>query len=217
MNLASLNVNNTTIAENTAKTGSAIYNSAILKISNSTLAENSLLGGSSGSAGIVSSSSKGTASALLQNSILENNSHRNCTGTMTSAGYNLSSDSTCDFNSPGDFNQIDAMVGPFQNNGGPTQTYALPSDSPAIDSGNPNGCTDGTGHRLTHDQRGQPRPDPEDTAGCDIGSYEFQSAPKCIPIGGSCYGPGPLKCCPAPFPHHSFCSNPNGFGTCLMN
>ena len=42
-------------------------------------------------------------------------------------------------------------------------------------------------------------------------------APSCIPIGGACFGPGPLKCCPAPFPHHSFCSNQTGFGVCLMN
>jgi Abnormal spindle-like microcephaly-assoc'd, ASPM-SPD-2-Hydin len=35
----------------------------------------------------------------------------------------------------------------------------------------------------------------------------------CIPIGGACLGPN-HNCCPAPFPHHSFCSNPNGAGTC---
>jgi hypothetical protein len=30
-------------------------------------------------------------------------------------------------------------------------------------------------HFLKTDQRGQPRPDPEDTGGCDIGAYESQS------------------------------------------
>jgi len=35
----------------------------------------------------------------------------------------------------------------------------------------------------------------------------------CTPIGGQC-GPGLPRCCAAPFPHHSFCSNPTGFGTC---
>jgi hypothetical protein len=39
--------------------------------------------------------------------------------------------------------------------------------------------------------------------------------PPCIPQGGTCFGPGLLKCCPAPFPHHSFCSNPTGVGTCI--
>jgi hypothetical protein len=37
----------------------------------------------------------------------------------------------------------------------------------------------------------------------------------CIPQGGGCFGPGPNNCCPAPFPHHSFCSNPTGHGTCI--
>jgi len=40
--------------------------------------------------------------------------------------------------------------------------------------------------------------------------------PGCIPIGGACFGPS-HNCCPAPFPHHSFCSNPTGEGTCIEN
>jgi hypothetical protein len=36
----------------------------------------------------------------------------------------------------------------------------------------------------------------------------------CIPQGGACFGPGPNNCCPAPRGHHSFCSNPTGWGTC---
>jgi hypothetical protein len=42
-------------------------------------------------------------------------------------------------------------------------------------------------------------------------------AATCIPIGRACYGPGPTHCCPAPFPHHSFCSSRTGWGKCLMN
>ncbi len=38
----------------------------------------------------------------------------------------------------------------------------------------------------------------------------------CIPQGGACFGPGPKnQCCPAPRGHHSFCSNPTGWGTCI--
>jgi hypothetical protein len=94
---------------------------------------------------------------------------------MTSSGYNLSSDNTCKFNNSGDLNTTDPMLGPLQNNGGPTQTMALLSGSPASDSGNPSGCTDGQGHLLKTDQRGAPRPDTEDTGGCDRGAYERQS------------------------------------------
>ena len=47
--------------------------------------------------------------------------------------------------------------------------------SPAVDAGNPNGCTNSNGALLKIDQRGMPRPDREDTGGCDIGAYERQS------------------------------------------
>jgi len=78
-------------------------------------------------------------------------------------------------NRPGDLNNTDPLLGSLQNNGGPTQTMALLSGSPAIDAGNPAGCTDGLGHLLKTDQRGMPRPDPEDKGGCDMGAYESQS------------------------------------------
>jgi hypothetical protein len=43
-----------------------------------------------------------------------------------------------------------------------------------------------------------------------------QPPPRCTRLGGVC-GPGLPRCCAAPFPHHSFCSSPTGFGTCLEN
>jgi hypothetical protein len=93
---------------------------------------------------------------------------------MTSNGYNLSSDNTCNFNGPGDLNNTDPKLGQLGNYGGPTQTIPLLSGSPAIDAGNLNGCTDGHGRLLKTDQRGKPRPDKEDTAGCDMGACERQ-------------------------------------------
>src|SRR5215472_396633 len=44
-----------------------------------------------------------------------------------------------------------------------------------------------------------------------------QPPTSCIPIGKRCYGPGPTRCCRAPFPHHSFCSSRTGWGVCVMN
>jgi len=112
----------------------------------------------------------------FQNSIVADNSGLNCYGydTLKSDGYNLSSDSTCHFNGPGDMNNTNPNLGPLQNNGGPTQTQALLPGSPAIDAGNPSGCTDNKGKLLKTDQRGMPRPDSEDAGGCDIGAYERQ-------------------------------------------
>ena len=94
-------------------------------------------------------------------------------GSIVSNGYNLSSDGTCPFNGPGDLQNTDPKLGPLQNNGGPTFTQALLAGSPAIDAGNPNGCTDGNGILLTTDQRGYPRPE-KPGGRCDIGAYEDQ-------------------------------------------
>ena len=114
----------------------------------------------------------------VENTILANAGTNgvNCGGIVTSNGYNLSNDTSCHFfTSAGDVNNIDPRLGPLQYNGGQTQTMALPSGSPAVDAGNPTGCTDGLGHLLTTDQRGNPRPDAEDTGGCDMGAFERQS------------------------------------------
>ena len=62
----------------------------------------------------------------------------------------------------------DPLLGPLQNNGGPTQTHALLAGSPAIDASDPGGCRDSLGAPLLTDQRGFPRP----VVGCDIGAFE---------------------------------------------
>jgi hypothetical protein len=153
-------VNNSTLSGNI---GSGIANGGTTTINNSTL---------SGNIGDIVNVS---GTATLQNSIVANSTYGgNCSGTMTSNGYNLSSDNTCNFNNTGDLNNTDPKLGQLGNHGGPTQTLPLLSGSPAIDAGNPNGCTDGNGHLLKTDQRGKPRPDKEDTGGCDMGAYERQ-------------------------------------------
>jgi len=123
------------------------------------------------------------ATVKLQNSIVANNSGANCGSGVTSMGYNMSSDGSCNFSNSGDRNNTNPLLGPLQNNGGPTQTMALLPGSPAVDAGNPSGCTDGNGHLLTTDQRGMPRPDSEDTGGCDMGAYESQTGPSIRPLG----------------------------------
>lgn len=166
-NGGTLNINNSTVTGNNGAgfPGGAIYSSATVKINNTTVS------GNTGGGGIV-----GDGTATIENSIVANNSPSNCfSGTVTSNGYNLSSDNTCNFNGPGDLNNTNPLLGTFGNYGGPTQTVPLLSGSPAIDTGNPNGCTDGSGHLLKTDQRGQPRPDKEDTGGCDMGAFERQS------------------------------------------
>jgi hypothetical protein len=168
-NSGTATVNNSTFSGNTATAwGGGIGNEGSLTINNSTISRNKASdGGVANYSGVV----------ILQNSIVAYNSGGNCNArmTVTSNGYNLSSDATCDFNNTGDWNNVDPLLGPLRNNGGPTQTMALSSASPAIDMGNPSGCNDSKGHLLKTDQRGKPRPDKADTGGCDIGAYESQS------------------------------------------
>jgi CSLREA domain-containing protein len=67
----------------------------------------------------------------------------------------------------------DPLLGPLQDNGGPTQTRALLPGSPAVDAAAPAGCTDDLGSPLRIDQRGFPRPYPAGGP-CDMGAFEFQ-------------------------------------------
>jgi hypothetical protein len=184
-NLGSLTIINSTIANNTATggySGTGVNSNrgggiesggtmATLSISSSTITGNS--DGSYGS-GIHGGGIFGSVTAI-QNSIVANNSKGNCSGAVTSMGYNLSSDDSCKFSGVGDANNVNPVLGPLQNNGGPTQTLAILEGSPAIDAGNPSGCRDNNGNLLRTDQRGYRRHDAEDTAGCDIGAFERQS------------------------------------------
>src|SRR5262249_61693141 len=75
-------------------------------------------------------------------------------GAVTSAGGNFSSDRTCAeaFRLPGDVNNRDPLLGPLQDNGGPTQTQALLPGSPAIGAVSAALCVP-----LSVDQRGPHR------------------------------------------------------------
>jgi hypothetical protein len=93
----------------------------------------------------------------------------NCGGgqPVTDAGYNIDTGSSCGFSTANhSMSNTQPQLGPLANNGGPTQTMALPSGSPAVDAipASTSGCTG------TTDQRGTTRPQ---GTGCDIGAYEL--------------------------------------------
>jgi len=194
-NGGSLIISNSTISGNSTNGGGggAIDNNGTLIANNSTISGNSALPGGGGIGNpygrmsINNSTISGNNSrsgggiwgpfttATLQNTIVADNSGGNCDSIIKSEGHNLSSDNTCNLKGTGDLNNTDPKLGTLGNYGGPTQTIPLLSGSPAIDAGNPSGCTDGNGHLLKTDQRGYPRPDKEDASGCDMGAYERQS------------------------------------------
>ena len=141
---AILQITNSTLSQNSAtKAGGAIYNNsesdgaASLEIDNSTFSDN--FAGPEG-AGIHNLGVNATIS--LADTILKNDgvtiSIFNDLGTVTSLGYNLSDDEAGGFLvGPGNQTNTDPMLGPLQDNGGPTLTHELLNGSPAIDAGDP--------------------------------------------------------------------------------
>lgn len=90
-----------------------------------------------------------------------------CSGSLQSSAYNLveADNGECPDLSPND-NVLgrDPLLEDLQNNGGPTETHALKTESPAIDAGDDDGTC------LSTDQRGESRVNKG--LRCDIGAYE---------------------------------------------
>ena len=91
---------------------------------------------------------------------------------MGNLGFNLI-ETTTDFfiNGPqgGNINGQDPQLGPLQNNGGPSETRELLSNSPAIDAGSD--LVLNSPSSLTTDQRGYPR---KIGGHVDMGAFEFE-------------------------------------------
>ncbi len=122
------------------------------------------------------------STVLVRNSIIagnidnSSNDDDDCYGDFQSGGYNLIGHNwLCGpFNAAGDQTGgpnafLDPKLGPLQKNGGSTATHALLANSPAINTGNPNGCKNKLGQLLSYDQRNFQRHYPSQ---CDIGAYE---------------------------------------------
>jgi hypothetical protein len=167
---ATLTINNSTFSGNSAVVGGGIYNAgATLKVSNSTLSGNSAMVGG----GI----SNANATLTIGDTILkagglgDGANIFNDAGTVTSLGYNLSSDNGGGvLTGPGDQINTEPLLGPLQDNGGPTFTHALLPGSPAIDTGDPNFAPP-----PFFDQRG-PGFDRVVNGRIDKGSYEIQES-----------------------------------------
>ena len=173
------NVSSSVGANATENYGIYIINGVGAEFTNATIA-NDTMTGPTGKTFLVFVAS-GDSLSLLNTIVASKTAVTNCGlgsgGSLISVGNNLDSGSSCGFDHPGDLANTKPMVAGLANNGGPVDTAALLSGSPAIDAGTYNGCP-------PTDARGVSRgPGPA----CDIGSYEFVAAPivsKLSPNGG---------------------------------
>ena len=128
-----------------------------------------------------------TATLTIQNSIVAGNTDLtgnifspDCSanpGQIISTNYNLvGNNQRCNW--PAAINDqvgVDPLLDALADNGGETLTHALLAGSPALDAGNPAGCTDHLANPLTTDQRGLARlvdGDNNGSAICDSGAFE---------------------------------------------
>ncbi len=76
----------------------------------------------------------------------------NCEESVASKVYNIDTDGPCALTEKGDLSKVSPKLGPLKNHGGATFTHALLPGSPAIDAGDPAGCTDHNGVALETDR-----------------------------------------------------------------
>lgn len=196
-NDARLTVSNSTIMNNSATTGGGgIYvERDISTITNTTISGNSTVGVSGGGGilqdrgtlNIFNSTIASNFDLILAGGIRSRRGTLNMSNTIVANNGNSPLNADVNIHSSvivgTDVNNLieegnfgnpvttsDPLLGPLQNNGGATLTYALLSGSPAIDSGDTPACP-------LSDQIGQARPV---GAACDIGAVESQTPATCL-------------------------------------
>jgi len=181
---ATVTIANSTISGNSAPCcGGGIFNDGFSGPATLTITNSTISGNSARAAGGIWNH-YGLATLTIGDTILKRGaSGENIVneGTVMSLGYNLSSDigvtnafdGTGDLVATGDQINTEPMLGPLQDNGGPTFTHALLPDSVAIDAGDPNFISP-----PDDDQRGFFR---VYNGRLDVGAFEVQPTPTPTP------------------------------------
>ena len=155
---SNMTLSNSTVSGNSASVGGGVYAgaSSSVSLSNSTVSGNSAFTGG----GVYALNS----SVSLDNSIVANSlGDADCnlyTSTVTSDSVSIIQDGGCSTSA----RTGDPGILPLMNNGGPTKTHALRTNSPARNTGILGTCTE-------TDQRGRIRDDGD--GACDVGAIEF--------------------------------------------
>lgn len=173
LNYGTVNIENSTISNNTAKYTGGIINNGTMNLYNVTIASNVSLEG-------VATNLVNSSELIIRNSIiaypLSPYTTSNCQNndTWTPSGNNLYSDSSC---VPGanDFPGTDPKLTPLAWLGGPTMIRGLLQGSPAHDAGT-NYCLGPMG-TIVVDQRGANR-----DSQCDLGAFEGVAYGVYIPV-----------------------------------
>ena len=169
-----ISIQNSTLSGNSAGTGGAINladAASMLQMTDSTLVDNT----AGGSASHVFAAENNQAT--VYRTLLSGGGASACyLGGLQSGGDNLVTEASCSALGATVVSAGALQLGPLQDNGGPTQTFALGVGSVAIDAG-------GSGCGAT-DQRGSGRPADGDDNGsvfCDVGAFEVGETPSSGP------------------------------------
>lgn len=187
-------ISRSTVADNSARDGGGgIQTNGRVELINATVAGNTV-SGKPGKAGaglngfgpasqLPAGGMANAANYTLVNSIIAGNAYvgaapvlQNCGGKgegdpaarFYSMGHNIEDGSSCGLTATGDRANVNPMLAPLADNGGPTPTMALRPGSPAIDAADSAECPN-------DDQRGQMgRADGniDGVFACDVGAYE---------------------------------------------
>jgi hypothetical protein len=205
-----LTVVDSTIAGNSAAAGSApgigggLYvlgggmGPATVNLSSSTVAGNAATGtaSSGGNIYLAADATVNVTNSIVAGGTATSAGTENCSGALHSLGHNVEDRNQCGLTGAGDQINTNPLLAPLADNGGNgVFTQALPFNSPAVDYGNPSGCTDALGAAVTTDQRGNARGTP-----CDVGAFEgtYPAAASAPPaISGTVAVGSALTCTPS--------------------